>query len=204
MNLVEGALLDLLSSLWDKWHIYQYRLRIRKLVAQGLTLGKNVTIAPTAYIDSGYPYLISIGNNSSVANEARLLAHDAAPFKFAGGHARLGKIEIRDNCFIGDRAIILPGVTIGPNVLVAAGSVVNRDIPPNSCVAGIPARFYASFDDFIARHKEQLKVRDVYEYSDLHPKMDEALRRKVWESAQNGDIYVKGYAGKYPHTLNMD
>jgi len=177
---------------------------MRDLIARGLVLGKNVTIAPSAYIDSGYPYLISIGDNCSIASEVRLLAHDATTFKFTGGYTRLGRIEIRDNCFIGERAIILPGVTIGPNVLVAAGSLVNRDIPPNSCVAGVPARVYAKFDAFIKWHKKQLEERDIFEYSDLHLKMDEQLRKKVWESLQDGDSYVRGYVGKYPYTLNAD
>lgn len=198
------ALIGLLRKLLEKWHYYKYRIRMRELIARGLVLGKNVTIAPSAYIDSGYPYLISIGDNCSIASEVRLLAHDATTFKFTGGYTRLGRIEIRDNCFIGERAIILPGVTIGPNVLVAAGSLVNRDIPPNSCVAGVPARVYAKFDAFIKWHKKQLGERDIFEYSDLHLKMDEQLRKKVWESLQDGDSYVRGYVGKYPYTLNAD
>jgi maltose O-acetyltransferase len=177
---------------------------MRDLVARGLVLGKNVTIADSAYIDSTYPYLIRIGDNCSIAGDVRLLAHDATPFKFTDGHARLGKIEIKDNCFISERTIILPGVTIGPNALVAAGSVVNRDIPPNSCVAGVPARVYAKFDAFIERHKQRIEERTVFEYSDLNPGADEQLRNRVWESVQDGDAYVKGYVGRYPYTLNSE
>jgi maltose O-acetyltransferase len=163
-----------------------------------------VTIDDTAYVDSGYPYLIRIGDNSSIAGKVRLLAHDATPFKFTGGHARLGKIVIKENCFISERTIVLPGVTIGPNVLVAAGSVVNRDIPPNSCVAGVPARVYAKFDAFVERQKEQIAEREVFAYADLNPLVDESLRNKVWESVQDGDAYVKGFTGKYPHTWNNE
>jgi len=198
------SLIGLLHIFLEKWHYYKYRVRMRELIARGLVLGKNVTIAPSAYIDSGYPYLISIGDNCSIASDVRLLAHDATPFKFTNGHTRLGKIEIKDNCFIGERAIVLPGVTIGPNVLVAAGSVVNRDIPPNSCVAGVPARVYAKFDAFIRQHQERIGEMAIFEYSDLHPKIDEQLRRRVWESVQDGDSYVKGYVGKYLYTLNTD
>jgi acetyltransferase-like isoleucine patch superfamily enzyme len=73
--------------------------------------------------------IIRIGDNSSIAGEVRLLALDATPFKFADEHVRLGKIEIKENCFISERTIVLPGVTIGPKVLVADGSVVNKYIP---------------------------------------------------------------------------
>lgn len=204
MIAMSRAFVGLLRKLTDKLLHLKYRIRLRELVARGLVLGKNVTITDSAYIDSGYPYLIRIGDNCSIASEARLLAHDATPFKFTDGHARLGKIELKDNCFIGERAIILPGVTIGPNVLVAAGSVVNRDIPPNSCAAGVPARVYAKFDAYLQRHHERLGVRQVFEYADLHPGIDARLREKVWESVQDGDAYVKGYAGRYPHTLNVE
>ena len=173
-------------------------------MARGLVLGRNVTIPASAYIDTNYPYLIRIGNNCSFGNDVRLIAHDATPFKFTGGYTRLGRIEIKDNCFIGEKTIVLPGATIGPNVLVAAGSLVNRDIPPNSCVAGIPARFYARFDDLIERHLQQIGERPVYEYSNLASGKDEVLRRQIWQAVQDGDAYVKGYVGEYPYTLNKE
>jgi carbonic anhydrase/acetyltransferase-like protein (isoleucine patch superfamily) len=53
---------------------------------------------------------------------------------------KYGRINILDNCVIGQRVIILPGVTIGPNSVVAAGSVVSRSIPPDVLAAGNPAK----------------------------------------------------------------
>ena len=52
----------------------------------------------------------------------------------------LKPIVVRRNAWIGAGATILPGVTIGENAVVAAGAVVSRDVPPNSIVAGIPAK----------------------------------------------------------------
>ena len=52
----------------------------------------------------------------------------------------LKPILVKRNAWIGAGATILPGVTIGENAVVAAGAVVSRDVPPNSIVAGIPAR----------------------------------------------------------------
>jgi maltose O-acetyltransferase len=199
---------NLMFRLYYTIGCYIYRTRIRFLIARGLVIGKNVTIAKSATIDVGYCYLIRIGDNCSIAEHVRLLAHDAATFKFTGGHTRLGKIEIKDNCFIGDRSTILPGVTIGPNVLVAAGSVVNRDIPPNSCVAGVPARVYARFDEYIERNKQRIEEGNVFEFSDLIDNLnnpDEQAKAKVWESVQDGRYaYVRGYTGKDPYGWNVD
>lgn len=187
---------------------YFYRARVRAMIAQGLVLGKNVTIARTAIIDASYPYLIRIGNNCSIADQVRIWAHDAATFKFTGGYARLGKVEIKDNCFIGDRSTILPGVTIGPNALVTAGSVVNRDVPPNSCVAGIPARVYGKFDDYIEQNRRQIENGRVFEYCDLVSNLDsldEQIKAAVWASVQQDlPAYMKGRSGKDPFTWNVD
>jgi maltose O-acetyltransferase len=181
--------------------VYRHRRRIEDLVNRGLTLGSNVIIEYTAEIDNVYPYLIRIGDNSSISNHARLLAHDATPFKFVHGYTRLGQVDIKENCFVGEYAIILPGVTIGPNALVAAGSVVNRTIPPNSCVAGVPARVYAKFDDLMARHKQQIESQAVFDYSDVAGNVDERHRAMVWSALQDGGAYVRGYTGEYPYTV---
>ena len=63
----------------------------------------------------------------------------------------VGKTDFRDNVFVGYGCIILPGVTIGPNVVIGAGSVVTRDVPPNYIMVGSPARRIGSVDDFIAK-----------------------------------------------------
>ena len=99
-------------------------------------------------------------------------------------------------------------MTIGPNVLVAAGSVVNRDIPPNSCVAGVPARFYAKFDQFIERQQQRIEEGSVFESSDLHgdlARLDRQFKAKVWESVQDGrTAYSRGSSGRSPFTWNVD
>lgn len=53
-------------------------------------------------------------------------------------------VHIGKNCFIGDRTIVLPGVTIGDEVVIGAGSVVTKDIPSNSVAVGNPARVIKS------------------------------------------------------------
>lgn len=59
-----------------------------------------------------------------------------------------GKIQIGNNVFIGARSILLPNVKVGDNVIIGANSIVNKDIPPNSVVAGVPIRKIMSLDDY--------------------------------------------------------
>ena len=114
---------------------------------------------------------------------------------------RVGKIELKENCIIGANALILPGVTIGPNVMVVAGSVVNKDIPPNSCVAGVPARFYSSFDAFVEKMKEDIKQRPVFKAVDLEKgedEMDTNRKKEIKKASNGGSVYLKGREAKFP------
>ncbi len=198
MNIIKRIPAKIIGKVLFKLGGIRGKRRVHALIARGLVIGKNVTIEPKAGIDSSYPYLISIGDNCSIAGDAQIMAHDATAFKFTGGYAKLGRVVIKDNCFIGRGAIILPGVTIGPNVVVAAGSVVNKDIPPNSCVAGVPARFYTKFDEMMARHETQIKEGTVFEFLELHQGLNDALIEKVRKSVENGHAYVKGFPFRYP------
>ena len=82
---------------------------------------------------------LSIGSNVSISEGAMLLSleHDPQSPTFAG---RGAPTRIADYAFIGARAIILPGRTIGEGAVVAAGAVVTHDVPPYNIVAGVPAR----------------------------------------------------------------
>ncbi len=200
-----GAMISCLKF-FQKFYVcidyYIYKKRIDNYIANGMKIGRNVNIMPRAVIDSNYPYLISIGDNCSISNEARLMAHDATMFMFLG-HTRLGKIDIRENCFIGEKAIILPGVTIGPNVLVAAGSVVNKDIPPNSCVAGVPARVYAKFDDYLESQKAKISSSPKVNSSDVAiSSIKPEMKDKVIELAEKGVLYTTNYRGKFPYRVS--
>lgn len=89
-------------------------------------------------------YLIKIGNHCSISPGVTFVNHDGAGWVFRDEEdpslQKFGKIEIKDNCFIGIACIILPNVTIGPNSVVGAGSVVTKDVAPGTVVAGNPAR----------------------------------------------------------------
>lgn len=63
-----------------------------------------------------------------------------------------GKVVIGDYVYIGTGAFVMPGVTVGNNVLIAAGSVVTKSIPDNCVVAGNPAKFICTLDEYIERN----------------------------------------------------
>lgn len=91
----------------------------------------------SAKFDRTFPIGVHVGRDSYVAFEARILTHDMTRGLYL--HTRVGR-----NCFIGGRALILPGVEIGDNSVVAAGAVVTKSVPPRSIVAGNPAQIVRS------------------------------------------------------------
>jgi acetyltransferase-like isoleucine patch superfamily enzyme len=100
------------------------------------------------------PYLVSIGNNVTLAS-CTLLGHEGVIRVVNNArHLKLdsvGIIDIRDNCFIGHGSIVMPNVRIGPDSIVAAGAVVTKDVPPGMVVGGCPAKVIGTFDDMVER-----------------------------------------------------
>jgi acetyltransferase-like isoleucine patch superfamily enzyme len=119
-------------------------------------------IGEGSYINYGVsftdPEFVSIGNNVWISS-CTIIGHNGAVCMLnVAYHESLddvGKIDIKDNVFIGLGSIILPGVTIGPNAIVGAGSIVTRDVPPNSIVGGAPARVIGETDKYVQRLKER-------------------------------------------------
>lgn len=119
-------------------------------------MGSECYILPDVLITD--PAYVRLGNNVMLTG-CSLIGHDGsiAMLNRAYGKKldRVGKIDIRDNVFVGRGATILPGVTIGPNAIVGIGAVVTRDVPPNSVVAGVPARRVGSLDESVERLQRQ-------------------------------------------------
>ena len=110
---------------------------------------------------AGEPFLVKIGNHCTITEGVQLITHDGGCWVFRTEEPDLnafGKIEIKDNCFIGFRSIILPNVTIGPNSVVGAGSVVTKSVPPNTVVAGVPAKKICSLKEYKDKCYKRWKV----------------------------------------------
>ena len=117
---------------------YSPSLKLKSYLARhflGMRMGKAVSWGLMAMVDIFWPEKISIGDNCILGYNSTLLCHE-----FLIKELRLGKIQIGADVMIGANTTILPGVIIGDNAVVAAGSLVNRDVQPGEFVGGVPIR----------------------------------------------------------------
>jgi len=110
-----------------------------------INYGKHTKIGKNVFINFDCVFLdlggITIEDNVFIAPKVSLLS-EAHPTSPEDRHSLVPKaIHIKKNAWIGAGTIILPGVTIGENAVVAAGAVVSRDVAPNTIVGGVPAKF---------------------------------------------------------------
>ena len=130
----------------------------------GMNIAKDVRLSFKSRIDKTNPKGLTIGKKTMVTFDAILLSHDYASRRHAA------KTEIGAYCFIGCGSIIMPNVTIGDHVIVAAGSVVTKDVPSNCIVAGNPANVIKTnidttaygmlTEDYLATSKEKEKAQN--------------------------------------------
>jgi acetyltransferase-like isoleucine patch superfamily enzyme len=113
--------------------------------------GKNITLGKRIFINSGCTFQdqggVVIGDDCLIGHNTVLatLNHDLAPDRRADMHPAC--IVVGNNVWFGSNVTVLPGATIGDNAVVAAASVVTKDVPENSVVVGSPARIVRSLTD---------------------------------------------------------
>jgi len=115
--------------------------------------GKNIRIGKKVFINAGCQFQdqgqIIIGDNSLIGHNVvfATINHDFNPLKRDTMY--LKPIILKGRTWIGSNSTILPGITVGENSIVAAGSVVTKDVAPNTIVGGNPAKFIAKLEDKI-------------------------------------------------------
>lgn len=118
----------------------------------GVVMGSGNFIASRFW--SSEAYLIKIGSNVALTDGSKIFTHGggrSARFKYPKFDC-FGKVSIGDYVYIGTNSLIMPGVTIGDHVLVAAGSVVTKSVPDNVVVGGNPAKILCTIDEYIERN----------------------------------------------------
>ncbi len=118
---------------------------------RGVNVGRNVSINQEVIFDNVYPELITLDDGCIISNGVQIVIHkrDYSNYKFGDNVNDLGYIiqptRIGKGVTVGLGAIILGGVEIGDGSVIAAGSIVTKDIPPYAMAAGIPAKVIKLF-----------------------------------------------------------
>jgi maltose O-acetyltransferase len=109
-----------------------------------LSIGTFTIITGPLHVDLAAP--VTIGDRVRIGPDVSLLTidHTIGAYWLRSGESKFGGIEIGDGAWIASRATVLSGVVVGAGAVVAAGAVVTRDVPPNTLVAGVPARVVRS------------------------------------------------------------
>ena len=161
------------------------------LIRSGLTVGKNFSRQGGVIIDPPHCWLISIGDNVTLASRVYILAHDAST-KMHTGYTKVGNVSIGNNVFVGANSTILPNVKIGNNVVIGAGSVVSRDIPDNSVAVGNPAEVVAKTQEFVDKNENLMKNRPVWDYNwTIHRGISNEKRKIMREKLKDGIGFVE-------------
>lgn len=121
-------------------------LRVKMNRSRGVSIGKNVYIGLHTSIDNAYPEFVYIEDNASIAESVQIIAHSNPYPHFQNVvESSVAPIVIKNGAWIGSGAIILRGVTIGEKAIIAAGTVVDRDVPDCTLVKGNPMKTVAEF-----------------------------------------------------------
>lgn len=137
----------------------------------GVQVGSDCRIYTTHF--GSEPFLISIGDHVTVTSGVKFITHDGAAWLMRDEKGRryvYQPIVIGNYVFIGVNSIVMPGVKISDQVIVAAGSIITKSVPPGVVVAGVPARIIGRYSDI------EKRMLDAY-VSDLE--MDKKLDYKA-------------------------
>ncbi|WP_440896308.1 acyltransferase [Amphibacillus sp. Q70] len=110
----------------------------------GMKVGDKTAFALMVMVDLMFPERISVGEDSVIGYNTTILTHEYLIDQY-----RLGDIQIGHQVMIGANSTILPGVTIGDGAVVAAGTIVTKDVEAGSFVAGNPMRVVHTADEMV-------------------------------------------------------
>lgn len=163
-SVVERNIIKITSIVSTKFYMKHYVKYLKKI---GVNIQGNPNfISTSVYFDGANYSKITIGENVTISLDVMLLTHDFSMYTVYKGlgikdkevinnkdltdkFLSVQEISIGRNSFIGARSSLLPGTTIGENVLIGACSVVKGNIPDNSIVIGNPAKIVGKTNEWI-------------------------------------------------------
>lgn len=163
-RVVRRNLLFLTAPFFTDYYMRSYTKYLQRCGLDIADYDEHGYIHPSVWFDSSKRYsLIKIGRAVTLSRDVILLTHDYSirnainAFEMNAENVKykyLKSITIGDNCFIGARAILLPGTEVGDDVIIGAGSVVKGNIPSKTVWGGSPARQLSTLEEYYVRHKK--------------------------------------------------
>lgn len=130
----------------------------KELRRQGVEIGENCDIEKSANFGSE-PFLVKIGDNVRITKGVQFITHDGGGWTLRKmglipkNSVKYGAIFVDDNCNISWNVIIMPGVHIGKNCVIAAGAVVTKSVPDGMVYGGIPARKIETIEEYCKKYR---------------------------------------------------
>lgn len=120
-----------------------------------MDIGDQAAFALMVMLDVMFPEKISVGRNTVIGYNTTILAHEYLIKEY-----RLGDVKIGSNVMIGANSTVLPGITIGDDAIVSAGTLVHKDVPPGCFVGGNPMRVIYDQEEMSRRQTEDTFLKD--------------------------------------------
>lgn len=187
-----GVLLDVAAKVKRQLDTRYVQRRWQRLRQLGMHIGEGVNLPRSTTIDASHCFLIHIGDWCGFGEECVILAHEGQMDEFLDA-GRVGKVVIHEHSHIGTRSVILPGVEIGPRTIVGANSLITRSLPPDTVCAGSPAKVICSLEEYLDRHRRQMRERPTFPYERYRaPALNFERRAELVAAVQDGPAYITG------------
>ena len=143
-----------------RYRTCSFKKRVDMLRKKGVKIGDGCEIYPNVHFGSE-PFLVELGDNVRLASGVKITTHDGGLWVLRNdgrlqNSDEFGCVRIGNNVHVGLDVIIMPGVTIGDNVIIGCGAVVTKDIPSNSVAVGVPAKVIESIDEYYNKKKDDV------------------------------------------------
>lgn len=132
-----------------------YASKRKYLRNKGAVIGETTRLMCGTSAFGTEPFLITVGERCLITDGVKIFTHDGGVsvlnnLKYFGDKRmdKMAPVKIGNNVYIGNNALIMPGVTIGDNCIIGAGTIVSKDIPDNSVAVGVPARVVKTIDQY--------------------------------------------------------
>lgn len=156
----------------------------RYFARRGAHLGTGVEfIGSNIHTLGSEPYLVTIGAGTTISEAVLFVTHDGGLRVVRKEHPeaqRFAPIRVGANCFVGARSIVMPGVTIGDNTVIGAGSIVASDIPAGVVAAGAPARVLKTVEEYWDANKDRLVTPPVNTEPDKRRFLEDWFQHHSW------------------------